>query len=152
MYPNPEFVVLSTKSRNTIDKTRKKAKSFLYANKRRDRNLIELLNKYPNFGVGKKLTRDGWVKKTNDKPMGESYWVVTRASMHKMHPNFNFGKVWGVRKFNDQWMDNKEEKLVNGTTKRVWRVLDAKPNDNFIPFPAVRPPEMEAWEEEEDDD
>ena len=56
-----------------------------------------------------------------------------------------------MQKWNGVWCHDKEEKKIKGVTKRVWKVMDERHNEKFIPFPFARTPVMEAYEEEEED-
>lgn len=50
-----------------------------------DRNLLDVLTKLPQLGVGSRVTRKSW------EPYGDSYWEVTAVKPRK--PDGKHGKV-----------------------------------------------------------
>lgn len=52
------------------------------------RNLVDVVTKLPNLGVGAKVTRKAW------EGFGDSYWEVTAV---KLRGEGQIGKIWGVK-------------------------------------------------------
>eukprot|EP00775_Hariotina_reticulata_P006039 gene6039-6277_t len=61
-----------------------------------NRNLLDVITKLPNLGVGSRVTRQSW------EPYGDSYY-----------------EVWGIRTWRGVRSDHPE--LIRGRAKRVWR-------------------------------
>lgn len=57
--------------------------------KPKGRNLIDVLSRLPNMGVGSRVTRSSW------EPYGDSYWEVTAVKPRGV--DGTAGKAWGVR-------------------------------------------------------
>lgn len=72
------------------------------------------MSKLPRHGVGTKLTRRTWGE--------DSYWEVTEVVIEQ---NGKRGKVYGILTWRgERQNEHKGPTRVNGTVKKVWKILD----------------------------
>lgn len=75
------------------------------------RNLVEVVTKLPDLGVGAKVTRNSW------EQFGNSYWEITRV---RPREDGKRGSVWGHKVWKGERVTT-EPVRVNGSAKRIWR-------------------------------
>lgn len=75
--------------------------------------VYEILSKLPKHGVGAKLKREKW--------MNDSFWEITKV---KMDQNGASGKSYGLLTWRGN-RQNEEPKRINGSLKKLWKLLPA---------------------------
>ncbi|CAG8495988.1 2316_t:CDS:2 [Paraglomus brasilianum] len=88
---------------------------------RAKKNLYELLNVYPNYGVGLLVVRrwmvpDKWV----GKGFKDCYYKVTRVRLKPL--NIKHGRAFGIQYWNGEPINNKREVVIRGDLKWGWMI------------------------------
>ncbi|CAG8589894.1 uncharacterized protein OCT59_021750 [Rhizophagus irregularis] len=78
------------------------------------KNLFELLNVFPNYGVGLKVAPDHWVK----KGILESYYEITKVAPKLK--DINHGKVFGIKVWKGKILYEGKPMRISGTLKWNW--------------------------------
>ncbi|CAG8520378.1 8531_t:CDS:2 [Paraglomus occultum] len=91
---------------------------------RAKKNLYELLNVYPNYGVGLQVVPDKWVKKGFE----DCYFKVTRVRLKPL--NIKHGRAFGVQYWNDFPLSyiSLKEVVIRGGLKWNWMIWPSGEN------------------------
>ena len=74
-----------------------------------ERNLIELLSRFPNKGVGMKVYRKTWPE--------NCYWHIYYNKL----TSEKSGKVFGIKYWNDEMQDKKIAKIPGAMKRGIWQ-------------------------------
>lgn len=72
------------------------------------KNLLDILNQLPNFGLGRVVTLGRWQHFSRDRP---SYYKITKVKVDCSEKNLNHGEVWGVPTKKGYTRDGLEERI-----------------------------------------
>ncbi|KAL3701082.1 hypothetical protein R1sor_019104 [Riccia sorocarpa] len=84
---------------------------------RKKKNLIEVLQFLPNWGVGAKVTKKHWQPQT--------YYQLTKIQLGK---DARHGSAWGIYHEAGAPKSASEEK-IGGVNKRIWRYIRESQNE-----------------------
>ncbi|KAG9304969.1 hypothetical protein G9A89_003138 [Geosiphon pyriformis] len=80
----------------------------------RGKNLYQLLNVFPYFGIGQKVLPTKWMA----KGFRREYIEVTKIRFKKK--TINHGKAWGIKYWNGVPVDGGKPKKIRGGVKWNW--------------------------------
>ncbi|CAG8451958.1 5275_t:CDS:2 [Funneliformis mosseae] len=80
---------------------------------RKHKNLFELINVFPNYGVGLKVAPNHWIQ----KGIRESYFEITKVNPRMK--NINHGKAFGIKVWKGKVLNENEER-IHGALKWGW--------------------------------
>ncbi|XP_071813886.1 small ribosomal subunit protein mS34-like [Apostichopus japonicus] len=94
------------------------------------KNLFEILNQLPNFGVGRIVTLGRWQHFTPERP---SYYKITRVKLDCSKENLNHGEAWGVPTIKGYSKDGLEVKIKEWHLNE-WKLIRKSEEEDFCSY------------------
>ncbi|RHZ47137.1 hypothetical protein Glove_590g13 [Diversispora epigaea] len=93
---------------------------------KKPKQLFEILNVYPDYGVGLKVAPNHWI----DKGITECYYEVTNVKL-KMK-DITHGKAFGIKVWKGKILNEGKPERIRGTYKWSWKLWPIKKREERI--------------------
>ncbi|CAJ0768482.1 11039_t:CDS:2 [Entrophospora sp. SA101] len=103
---------MTSVAKKLIEKS--KSELPIYKDAKYNKNLIDLINVYPKYGIGLKVIPYKWIKKGNLN----SYYEVSSVKLK----NVAHGRIFGIKYYKGKMVTKKEKEVIKWTYSNNWHL------------------------------